>query len=189
MFKIMKDEAATKRSELRSNISPFAHCNLVSKVLQTPVGEMLAIADEDFLLLFDYIGGKHFTANRDFFGKNISNSSNRIIDLLENELILYFNKQTTRFSVPVKFNGTEFQQKVWQELQKIPYGKTISYAQQSENLQIPRAVRAVAAANGRNKISIVVPCHRVVGTNGSLTGYAGGLEHKKFLLDLERANG
>ncbi|MCL2598267.1 MAG: methylated-DNA--[protein]-cysteine S-methyltransferase [Paludibacter sp.] len=158
---------------------------LYSKILQTPLGDMFALADENFLLMLDFVDGKYCVKNRNFFGKNNINLSNNIIDLLEKELLLYFNKKLTHFSVPVKFFGTEFQQKVWKSLQEIPYGQTISYRQQSENLMIPQAVRAVAAANSHNKISIVVPCHRVVGTNGNLVGYAGGTERKKYLIDLE----
>ena len=81
--------------------------------------------------------------------------------------------------------GTPFQQRVWQTLLQIPYGETISYKQQAERLGSLKAVRAVAAANGQNKISIIVPCHRVIGSNGSLTGYAGGLNRKQALLQLE----
>lgn len=160
---------------------------LYSEVLQTPVGEMFAVADNDFLLMLDYVEGKYFyRTNNKFFDKNIINQSNKIINLLQNELNLYFNKQLTDFSIPVKFYGTEFQQKVWKSLLQIPYGTTISYRQQSEYLNIPLAVRAVANANSRNKISIIVPCHRVIGTDGKLVGYAGGIERKQYLLNLER---
>jgi len=158
---------------------------LYSKILQTPLGEMFAIADEHFLLMLDFIDGKYFDKNRNCFGSNNINLSNKAIDLLESELFLYFNKRLKQFSVPVKFFGTEFQQRVWCSLQQIPYGQTISYRQQSENLNIVHSVRAVAAANSRNKISIIVPCHRVVGSNGNLVGYAGGIERKRYLLDLE----
>jgi len=161
---------------------------LYSKVLQTPIGNMFALADEGFLLLLEFFEGKYFEKNCNYFGNNFINKSNKIIDLLENELKLYFYKKLKQFSVPVKFHGTDFQQKVWKSLQEIPYGKTISYRQQSENLNIPRAVRAVATANSRNKISIVVPCHRVVGANGDLVGFASGIERKRYLLDLERFN-
>jgi len=161
---------------------------LYSKTLQTPLGNMFAIANNNALLLLDFVGGKYFEQNRNFFCENYINKSNKIIDLLENELNLYFNKKLRNFSVPVKFYGTLFQCKVWNSLQQIPYGKIISYRQQAENMNIPRAIRAVAAANSHNKISIVVPCHRVIGTNGDMRGYAGGLERKRYLLDLERVN-
>jgi len=82
--------------------------------------------------------------------------------------------------------GTEFQNEVWQCLQKIPYGETHSYQQQAEIIERPKAVRAVASANGHNRIAIVIPCHRVIGKDGSLTGYAGGLERKRWLLEHEK---
>jgi O-6-methylguanine DNA methyltransferase len=161
---------------------------MYSKTLQTPLGNMLAIAEENFLLMLDFVDGNYFERNRKFFHEYYINRSNKIIDLLENELNLYFNKKLTNFSVPVKFYGTIFQNKVWKSLQQIPYGKIISYMQLSENMNITRSVRAVAAANSCNKISIVVPCHRVIRSNGNLTGYAGGYERKRYLIDLERTN-
>jgi methylated-DNA-[protein]-cysteine S-methyltransferase len=97
----------------------------------------------------------------------------------------YFAGRRTAFTVPVAPAGTPFQQAVWRELSTIPYGQTRTYGQLAEALGGPRLTRAVGAANGRNPISIVVPCHRVVGSDGSLTGYAGGLARKRYLLDLE----
>ena len=92
-----------------------------------------------------------------------------------------------KFDIPVRFVGSSFQQKVWNELLKIPYGKTVSYLEISKKIGDEKAIRAVAAANGANAISIIVPCHRVVGSNGELTGYAGGLTVKKKLLHLEKS--
>ena len=97
----------------------------------------------------------------------------------------YFNGNLTQFNLKLNPSGTEFQQKVWKELAEIPFGKTLSYFQLSEKLGDPKAIRAVAAANGKNPLWIVVPCHRVIGSDGSLTGYAGGLWRKKWLLDHE----
>ena len=99
----------------------------------------------------------------------------------------YFAGQRQTFSVPLDFHGTTFQQAVWQRLLAIPYGETRSYGQLAAELGKPSAVRAVGAANGRNPISIIAPCHRVIGQNGSLTGFAGGLEVKARLLALESA--
>ena len=96
-----------------------------------------------------------------------------------------FEKKRTHFDIPLELIGTEFQQRVWQELQRIPYGKTISYLQLSKNLGDEKAIRAAATANGANGISILIPCHRVIGSDGSLTGYAGGLPAKKKLLIIE----
>ena len=104
---------------------------------------------------------------------------------LNDELKAYFKGHLTRFKVPLDLPGTDFQKQVWQALQAIPLGQTRSYQQQAESINNPAAVRAVAKANGDNRISIVVPCHRVIGKNGQLTGYGGGLWRKQRLLDLE----
>lgn len=101
------------------------------------------------------------------------------------ELTAYFAGELTEFTVPIAPVGSSFQQQVWTLLRRIGYGERISYAELARRIGNPAAIRAVAAANGRNPISIVVPCHRVVGSDGSLTGYAGGLDSKRFLLELE----
>ena len=100
----------------------------------------------------------------------------------------YFKGERRTFDMPLLFVGTDFQKNVWQELLKIPYGATITYADLAVRLGRPKAVRAVANANGANALSIFAPCHRVVGSNGTFGGYAGGIEAKSFLLDLERNN-
>ena len=100
----------------------------------------------------------------------------------------YFKGERRTFDMPLLFVGTDFQKNVWQELLKIPYGATITYADLAARLGRPKAVRAVANANGANALSIFAPCHRVVGSNGTFGGYAGGIEAKSFLLDLERNN-
>jgi methylated-DNA-[protein]-cysteine S-methyltransferase len=107
--------------------------------------------------------------------------------LLETERQLkdYFAGRLERFSLPLEFNGTDFQKKVWAALTTIPFGETRSYAEIARQIGHPAAVRAVGAANGRNPISIVAPCHRVIGSDGKLTGFAGGLEAKAFLLRME----
>ena len=101
------------------------------------------------------------------------------------QLKQYFEKERTQFDFPIKQTGTDFQQRVWNELLTIPFGRTLSYLQLSKKLGDAKAIRAVGTTNGKNKIAIVVPCHRVIGTDGSLTGYAGGLWKKKWLLDHE----
>jgi methylated-DNA-[protein]-cysteine S-methyltransferase len=103
----------------------------------------------------------------------------------ERQLNEYFAGQRKTFSVPLDFYGTEFQKNVWQALLAIPFGETRSYGQLARQLGNPRATRAVGAANGRNPISVIAPCHRVIGASGKLTGFAGGLRVKQFLLDLE----
>lgn len=102
------------------------------------------------------------------------------------QLAAYFDGKLTEFELPLAPDGTDFQRKVWDGLRAIPYGQTVSYGELARRIGSPAASRAVGLANGRNPIAIVVPCHRVIGSDGSLTGYGGGLDRKRFLLALER---
>ena len=102
------------------------------------------------------------------------------------QLDAYFDMRLTRFDLPLEARGTQFQRRVWDSLSVIPFGETISYAELARRIESPKAVRAVGAANGRNPLMIVVPCHRVIGADGSLTGFGGGIERKQWLLDHER---
>jgi methylated-DNA-[protein]-cysteine S-methyltransferase len=97
----------------------------------------------------------------------------------------YFDGKRTQFSLPMNPDGTDFQKRVWQELKEIPFGKTKSYQEIANQLGDPKVIRAAASANGKNPIAIIIPCHRVIGSDGSLTGYAGGLHRKRWLLDHE----
>ena len=108
-----------------------------------------------------------------------------VLPAVRDQLDAYFDGTLKEFDVPLAVTGTPFQQQVWKALATIPYGETWSYRELAEAIGNPKAVRAVGLANGRNPVSIVVPCHRVVGADGSLTGYGGGLPAKRFLLDLE----
>lgn len=113
-------------------------------------------------------------------------ASDPLLDMAESQLAEYFSGARTDFDLPLANDGTQFQQKVWGELRRIPYGETASYGDIARRLGYePVVSRAVGAANGANPIPIIVPCHRVIGSDGTLTGYAGGLERKKTLLDLE----
>lgn len=128
------------------------------------------------------------------FVKQMEDSSEFQPEILENakqQLQSYFEGNLQSFNLKLDPEGTDFQKKVWDLLYTIPYGKTWTYAEMANKLGDPKVIRAAAAANGKNPVAIVIPCHRVIGTNGSLTGYAGGLENKRFLLDLENrvANG
>ena len=109
-----------------------------------------------------------------------------LLGLVIDQLRAYFLGEMQEFTVPLAPAGTEFQRAAWMALRKIPYGQTSTYASQAERIGRPTAVRAVGAANGRNPIPIIVPCHRVIGSNGALTGFAGGLDNKRWLLDHER---
>ena len=121
----------------------------------------------------------------------VPDEDKKILNQCITQLDEYFSGKRKNFDLPVRQKGTEFQQKVWTELMQIPYGKTISYLQLAQRLGNVKIIRAAASANGRNQLSIVVPCHRVIGSDGSLTGYGGGLPRKKWLLDHENkyANG
>ncbi len=110
---------------------------------------------------------------------------NPLLQTCKDELSAFFEGSLTVFSVPVRQEGSEFQQTVWAELLNIPYGKTISYLELSKRIGDVKAIRAVGTTNGKNNIAIIVPCHRVIGTNGSLTGYTGGLGRKQWLLEQE----
>ena len=111
--------------------------------------------------------------------------SNAIIHQCIDELMEYFSGQRTSFTVPIHQEGTEFQQKVWKELYEVPFGKTLSYGELAKKLGDPKSVRAAAAANGKNKIAILIPCHRIIGADQSLVGYAWGKFRKKWLLQHE----
>ncbi|MEP2774796.1 MAG: methylated-DNA--[protein]-cysteine S-methyltransferase [Luteolibacter sp.] len=107
---------------------------------------------------------------------------------VKKQLNSYFAGTLRKFDIPLDLIGTPFQKSAWKALLKIPYGETRSYAQQAALCDNPRAIRAIGTANGRNPVSIIVPCHRVIGKDGSLTGYGGGIERKRFLLELESKN-
>jgi methylated-DNA-[protein]-cysteine S-methyltransferase len=116
--------------------------------------------------------------------ENVTPVMRKCIDQLEE----YFFGKRQIFTIPYALVGTDFQNRVWRELEKIPYGETISYLELAKRLGDEKCIRAAASANGKNKLGIIVPCHRVIGANGSLTGYAGGIENKKILLELEKRN-
>lgn len=156
---------------------------------KSPLGELILMATEDKLCLCDWKFRKMRASIDkrilDHYKNEIREERNEIINQTINQLNDYFEKKRNEFDIALELIGTDFQQRVWQELQRIPYGKTISYLQLSKNLGDEKAIRAAATANGANGISILVPCHRVIGADGALTGYAGGLPAKKKLLILE----
>lgn len=120
-----------------------------------------------------------------FLNTKMETGTSEIIEKTIQQLDEYFEKKRTQFDLTLLFAGTPFQQSVWEKLQTIPYGQTLSYAELSSQMQQPEAIRAIASANGANAISIIVPCHRIVGSHHELVGYAGGLDAKKKLLMLE----
>ena len=119
--------------------------------------------------------------------RNDSRDDSPILSECVRQLSEYFDGSRKNFDLPVQQHGTDFQQSVWNSLTDIPFGKTVSYADIAKKINNPKSVRAVGAANGKNKVWIIIPCHRVIGSDGSLTGYAGGLERKKWLLEHEKS--
>lgn len=157
----------------------------------TPLGPMVAAADEESLLLLEFADRRmlptQFRRLTERLGCVFTPGENGVLETLRDELTTYFDGTRSRFAVPVRTPGTPFQEEVWEELRRIPYGETRSYADLARAIGRPSAVRAVARANGANRVAVLVPCHRVVGADGALTGYGGGLWRKRKLLDLEIA--
>lgn len=150
----------------------------------TPVGVLTLVARDDALVGV-WMSGQRHRPEPFGFGEP-ADGDDQLLTGVENQLREYFAGTRTTFDVALEPDGTDFQRRVWQALCDIPYGETWSYGRLAAQLGLPGAARAVGLANGRNPISIVVPCHRVVGADGALTGYGGGLERKRILLDLER---
>jgi methylated-DNA-[protein]-cysteine S-methyltransferase len=148
-------------------------------VVTSPVGKLRLIASDKGLVAIDVRNVK--TSNDQV--KNAA--AQKILSATKKQLEQYFAGKRTVFDIPLDLEGTDFQQLTWRALCRIPYGKTISYGQQAKKIKKPKAFRAVGSANGKNPIPIIVPCHRVLGSDGSLTGYAGGLPRKTHLLTLE----
>jgi len=162
-----------------------------TKNIETPLGTMVACADENGICLLEFTDKPNLQKELDVISKHFDTEiipgENPHFKNLEKELSDYFKGNLKEFTVPLSPVGTDFQKNVWEILRQIPYGKTKSYLQQSELFGNTKAIRAVASANGKNKISILIPCHRVIGTSGKLTGYSGGIERKQKLLELEKA--
>jgi AraC family transcriptional regulator of adaptative response/methylated-DNA-[protein]-cysteine methyltransferase len=160
--------------------------------ITTSLGPMLAGATDEGVCLLEFIDRRMLETQIKRLSKRLrarfTPGINPHLVQLQQELDQYFSGARKQFSVPLAASGTEFQQKAWRILRRIPYGKTISYKEQAVMLRSSRSVRAVARANGDNMIAILIPCHRVIGSDGNLTGYGGGLWRKKYLLDLERKN-
>lgn len=161
---------------------------LYTRVL-TPIGPMIAMAEENGLVVLEFVDRPALTAEieelRSRYGYVVAPGYNAHLDLVEQEIQAFFAGERRAFTVPLVTPGTEFQRRVWSELRRIPYGTTTTYGAVSHSLGVPNAVRAVGRANGQNRMSIVIPCHRVIGADGLLTGYGGGQPRKAFLLDLE----
>ena len=162
----------------------------ITRVL-TPLGPMIAGATKIGLCLLEFADRRMLETQFRILEKRLQArlipGQNPVFDLLDEQLRLYFEGRLTKFDLPLELAGTEFQQKIWNVLMGIPYGTTRSYKEQARAIGSPDAVRAVARANGENRLAIIIPCHRVIGSDGNLIGYGGGLWRKRHLLDLETA--
>ena len=171
--------------------SRSADC-IVTSWIESPLGPLIAGATSDGICLLEFTERRmldaQFATLRRYFKTAIVPGENQHIKLVKKELADYFSGSLKHFSVKLVYPGTSFQQGVWKELLKIPYGKTVSYEEISRRIGSPSAHRAVGHANGLNRIAIVIPCHRVVNKNGELGGYGGGLWRKQKLLSLERGS-
>jgi methylated-DNA-[protein]-cysteine S-methyltransferase len=152
------------------------------KYMPSPVGQLTLVARDGKLTAILW---EKERPNRVRLGALQEANNSPVLEETERQLKEYFAGTRNRFELELDFAGTDFQKKVWQALLTIPFGETRSYSQIAAQIGSPKAVRAVGAANGRNPISIVAPCHRVIGASGGLTGFAGGLEAKQYLLQLE----
>lgn len=159
---------------------------------ETPLGPMFAAATSEGICLLEFTNRirleKEIIDLKKLLNAVILPEKNGHLDQLKNELREYFEGKRKIFSVPLHTPGNEFAQTVWQTLQKIPYGKTCSYKEQAEMMNNPKAIRAIASTNGRNRLAIIIPCHRVIGSDGKMTGYAAGIEKKIWLLKFEQSN-
>ncbi len=163
---------------------------LISTTVPTPLGEMLAVAAPEGLCLLEFVDRACLNAQINWLRRawraEIAPGSSAVIEQAHSELEEYFAGRRQSFDLPLCCSGTPFQRRVWQALRQIPYGQTRTYYQIAQAIDHPLAARAVGAANGRNPIAIIIPCHRLVGADGSLTGYGGGLWRKQHLLELEK---
>lgn len=162
---------------------------IVIQYLKTPYGELVLGSFNEKLCLCDWRNGKTRQTIDNRLRKGLravfAENKSKVLDMTTQQLQEYFEGKRRQFDVPLLMVGTSFQKSVWNELRQVSYGQTLSYLQLAEKVGNKNAVRAVANANGANAISILLPCHRIIGSNGKLVGYAGGLETKKKLLKLE----
>jgi methylated-DNA-[protein]-cysteine S-methyltransferase len=154
------------------------------RIPDTPVGPLLIAGDRQGLHVLSFDG----SVRRREIDADWQVDKDGRLDPVKKELDAYFEGRLKQFATAVVFSGTPFQNAVWNQLLRIPYGETVSYLDIANRIRKPNAVRAFGTANGANPIAIIVPCHRVIGSNGSLTGFGGGLPVKKALLELERGD-
>jgi O-6-methylguanine DNA methyltransferase len=164
--------------------------NIHQTEFETPLGPMIGLATDEALVFLGFNNGKETEKETkevlNHFAADLKLKTNGLLEDLQMQLREYFDQKRQRFIVPIKLTGTEFQKRIWGDLMLVPYGETRTYLEQAKAYGDEKSIRAMASANSKNKIVIVIPCHRIIGSDGSLTGYAGGLEKKRYLLNLER---
>lgn len=162
---------------------------IFSSIIETPIGQMFACANHEGVCLLEFTERENLEKQKTALQKSLKaeivSGPNRVLRRLQKQLEEYFEGQRIKFDLPMVMTGTPFQKKVWKALIEIPFGKTMTYQSLTNELGNPKAIRAVAGANGANKMAIIIPCHRVIGSDGSLTGYAGGKWRKQWLLEHE----
>src|SRR5690625_1943814 len=171
----------------------MAKCHLYYDELESPVGPLTIITYKDDVVRIDfgsidYVKDRANPYLRRQMGESFFFDPSHEEHAIKQELNDYFSNERREFTIPCTFYGTSFQKQVWEALLRIPYGETVSYKDIADRIGKPRAARAVGGAVNKNPFSIVVPCHRVVGSNGNLVGYGGGLDRKEFLLNHEKFN-
>lgn len=163
---------------------------ITTTTFSTPLGEMFAAASKKGIVMLTFFTPFHIEAKiailKNTLNADVIPANGEIFEVLKTQLTEYFNKKRTTFEIPLQLVGSPFQIQCWKELLNIPYGKTISYKEQALKIENVKAHRAVANANAQNMIAILVPCHRVISSDGKLSGYNGGVEKKEFLLKLEQ---
>ena len=182
-------DAFTKTFGLPPGRAEDTSC-IMTTAIDTPLGPMIAGATDDGLCLLEFTDRRMLSAQVQrlsrLLGQPMLPGEHRYLSQVKDELAQYLAGTLTTFATPLVYRGTPFEERVWRELVRIPYGETISYAQLADRVSSPGAQRAVGRANGMNRIAIVIPCHRVVNADGKLGGYGGGLWRKNWLLGLER---
>ncbi|MBL7995680.1 methylated-DNA--[protein]-cysteine S-methyltransferase [bacterium] len=163
---------------------------IIYKIIKSPIGDMVLGSVDDKICFLEFHLPERYDEMSDKIRKvydaELVEGTNNVIEQAEEQLQEYFTGKRKNFTVPLDLRGTEFELKIWDQLLKIPYGQVCSYGDIAKKINNPKSVRAVGGANHNNPIAIIVPCHRVVGKSGSLVGYGGGVEKKKFLIELEK---
>ena len=166
--------------------------HIITQIIKSPFGDMLAGATTKGICLLEFTDTDRVKIQlprlKKSFNASISVGESPFFKQLNQELKAYFKGKLQQFTLPLDTKGTAFQMQAWDALLNIPYGETRSYLEQAKAIDKPKAFRAVASANRNNRISIIIPCHRVIAKNGGLAGYGGGLDRKEFLINLEKKN-